>query len=124
MQQVLSVALVLMMVTQLGPAAFCANDVTSQIAGMPEGTSIEVHLKTRQTLRGARGELSSAGFTLLNSDAGNRQISYADVASVKRLDKKSHTARNVLIVAGIAVVAVAIAVVVYAKHCPLGCGNY
>jgi hypothetical protein len=124
MRQALSLALVLLMVTQLGPAAFGADDVTSEITGMPTGTHIEVHLKTKQTLRGARGEVSSSGFTLLNPGAGDRQISFADITSVKRLDKKSHTTRNVLIVVGIAVVAVAIAVVIYAKHCPVGCGSY
>jgi len=79
MRQVLSLALVLVMVTELGPAAFGAKDVTSQITGMPTGTNIEVQLKTKQTLRGTRGEVSSTGFTLLNPGVGDRQIAFVDV---------------------------------------------
>lgn len=68
--------------------------------------------------------MSGSGFTLINPSAGDRQIAFDDVASVKQLTKKSHTTRNVLIVVGIAIVAVAVAVVIYAKHCPVGCGHY
>lgn len=124
MRQVLSLALMLLMIAQLGPAVFGADSVTSQIAGMPTSSSIEVHLKNKQTLRGARGDVSSSGFTLMNPSTGDRQIAFNDVASVKQLTKKSHTKRNVLIVVGIAVVAVAVGVVIYAKNCPLGCGHY
>lgn len=124
MRQVLSLALILPMIAELGPAAFGTDNVASQIAGMPTGSSIEVHLKNKQILRGARGDVSDSGFTLMNPSTGDRQIAFNDVASVKQLTKKSHTKRNVLIVVGIAIVAVAVAVVIYAKNCPLGCGHY
>lgn len=124
MRQALSVLLVWLLAAQLGSAAFGAEDITAQIARMPAGTSIEVRLKDKQTLRGTRGDVSGSGFTLLNPGGGDRQIAFGDVASVKQLNKKSHTKRNVLIIAGIAVVAVAVAVVIYAKNCPLGCNSH
>ena len=122
MRQALSFALVLLMVTQLGPAACGADNVTSQITGMPTGSNIEVRLKDKQTLRGARGEVSGSGFTLMNTGGSDRQIAFADVTSVKQLNKKSHTTRNVLILVGIAVVVVVGALAIYIKSCgPFGC---
>lgn len=105
MRQALCLALALLMVTHLGPAAFGADkvNVTVQIAGIPTGANIEVRLKNKQTLRGTRGEVSSFGFTLLNPGAGDRQLAFDDITSVKQLSKKSHTTRNVLIVVGIGV---------------------
>jgi hypothetical protein len=124
MRQVLSLALVLVMVTELGPAAFGADDVTSQITRMPTGANIEVHLKDKQTLRGARGEVSGSGFTLLNPSVGDRQIAFDDLTSVKRLNKKSHTTRNVLIVVGVAVVVLAVVVGVALRCGPFGCNSH
>jgi hypothetical protein len=120
MRQAVSLALALLMVGHLGPAAFGAVDVRNQVTGMPTGTNIEVRLKNKQTLRGARGEVSESGFTLVDQRAGNRQIAFDEVTSVKQLVKKSHTMRNVLIVVGIAVVIVAVVVVVKVKQHPLG----
>jgi hypothetical protein len=124
MRQVLSLVLISLLVCPLGPVAFGADNLAKQISGMPTGTDIEVRLKSKQTLRGGRGEVTASGFTLLNPSAGNRQIAFDDVASVKQVNKKSHTKRNVLIIVGIAVVAVAVAVVIYAKNCPLGCNSH
>ena len=124
MRQALSLVLVWLLAMQLSPVAFGADDVTAQITGIPAGTNIQVRLKDKQTLRGTRGDVSGSGFTLVNAGGGDRQIAFGDVASVKQLNKKSHTKRNVLIIAGIAVVAVAVAVVIYAKNCPLGCNSH
>ena len=124
MRQILSLTLVLLLVTQLGPAAFGADDVTRQISGLPTGANIEVRLKNRQTLRGTKGEVSGSGFTLMKPGAGDRQLAFDEVVSVKRLNQKSHTTRNVLIIAGVAVVAIAVALTIYIKRCPLGCGTY
>ncbi|MBI2681120.1 MAG: hypothetical protein HYX25_08970 [Candidatus Solibacter usitatus] len=121
MRQALSFVLALLMVSQMGPVALGADSVTNQITGMRAGTNIEVHLKNKQTLRGARGEVSGSGFTLLNSGAVDRQLVFDDVASVKQLDKKSHTTRNVLIVVGIGLVAAVAVVAIHVKKCPLGC---
>jgi hypothetical protein len=120
-QQTLSLVLVLLMMTQLGPAASGADSVTSQITGMPSGANIEVRLKNKQTLRGTRGEVSGSGFTLLNPDAGDRQIAFDDVIAVKQVNKKSHTTRNVLIVVGIGVVVAVAVLAIHIKNCPLGC---
>jgi hypothetical protein len=119
MRQTLSLALMLLLVTYLGPAAFGADDVRSQVAGIPTGTHIEVRLKNKQTLRGARGEVSDSAFTLVDQRAGNRQIAFDEVTSVKQLAYKSHTLRNVLIgvVIGAAVIVIVVAVLVaHAKY--------
>ena len=118
-RQVLSVGLVLLMAPSFIPAAFGANDVTNQITGMREGISIELHLKNKKILRGTRGELSASGFTLVDPSAGNSQIAFDEVASVRQITKKSHTTRNVLIGVGIAVVVVAVVVAIGIKSNPL-----
>ena len=124
MRHAISFVLVLLMVTRLGPAAYAADSVTSQITGMPTGTNIEVRLKNKQTARGTRGEVSGSGFNLLNPTVGDRQIAFDDITSVKQLNKKSHTTRNVLIVAGVAVVALAVVLAVTLRCGGLGCGGH
>lgn len=118
MRQILSLAMVLVMVTQFAPATFAGETVKSQITAMPTGTNIEIQLNSKQTLRGARGEASDSGFTLSEPGTGNRLIAFDDVASVKLLGKKSHTTRNVLIVAGIALLVVVAVVAVHAENSP------
>jgi hypothetical protein len=109
-RQILSLVLVVLMLTHLGPACFGEDSVASQITGMPSGTNIEVRLKNKQKLRGAKGEVSESGFTLLDSRAGDHQITFDEVISVKQLTKKSHNTRNGLIVVGISVVVLAVVV--------------
>jgi hypothetical protein len=111
------------MMTQLGPAASGADSVASRITGMPSGAHIEVHLTNKQTLRGTRGEVSGSGFTLVNSDAGDRQIAFDDVTAVKQVNKTSHTTRNVLIVVGIGVVVAVTVLAIHIKNCPVGCNS-
>ena len=118
MRQALSLVLVWLLVMLLGPAAFGADDVSGRITGMAAGSSIEVRLKDKQTLRGTRGDVSGSGFTLLSS-GGDRQIAFGDVASVKQLNKKSHTTRNVLIVVGIGIVVVVVVFAAYVKTHPI-----
>jgi hypothetical protein len=123
MRQALSLALVLLMVTRLGPTAFGADNVTNRITGMATGTNIEVRFKDKHILRGAGGEVAGSGFTLLNRGAGDRQINFDEVTSVKQLDKKSHT-RNVLIVAGVAVAVFALVVLVRVRAVQGLAGHY
>jgi hypothetical protein len=111
MRQALSLVLVLLIVTRLSPTAFAADDVKTQITAIPTGATIEVRLKNKQRMRGARGEVSSSGFTLLDPQAGDHQLAFDDITSVEQLTKKSHSTRNVWIGVGIGVV-VAVAVVV------------
>ena len=116
MRQTLSLTLVLLMLTQLGPVAFGADSVTIQITGMPAGTKIEVRLKNKERLQGTRGEVSDSGFTLLKPGTGDRKVAFDEVITLKQLAAKSHTTRNVLIAVGIGVVvtvAVLAAVVVH-----------
>ncbi len=88
---------------------------------MPLGTKIELRLKDKQKLSGTTGALSGTGFAFIDASTGERQIAFDDVASVKRIGAKSHTARNVLIIAGIGVAIAATVIIVHAKECPLGC---
>jgi hypothetical protein len=103
MRKTIAIALALLMVS---PAAFGQKNVESQITAMPAGTKIELRLSNKQTVRGARGPLSNAGFTLVDARTGERQISFDEVVSVKQL--KSHRLRNTLIVVGIVLVALGI----------------
>ena len=75
--------------------------LSAQIAGMALGTNIELRLKNKERLRGARGTASDIGFTLVNPTAGDRQIAFDDIASVKSYTVKTHTTRNILIGFGV-----------------------
>lgn len=121
MRQALCITLAMLLVTQFVSSVFGADDVASQITAMPLGTNIELHLKNKQVLRGTTGEVSTSGLLLLNPRAGDRQVAFADVTSVKRVAHKSHKKRNILIIGGIAFVAVVTALGIYIKRCPLGC---
>ena len=81
---------------------------------------MEVRLKNQQVLRGSKGSTSDSGFTL-TADTGDRQIAFADVAAVKQL--KSHTLRNVLIIAGISVAALGITIGIMLRCGAFGCGK-
>lgn len=121
MRQILSLTLVALMITQLGPAVSGADSVTSEITGMPAGTNIEVHLKNKESLRGTRGDVSTSGFTLVNTNTGNRQVAFDDVSSVKEMTHRSHKTRNILIITGVALVVVVTALAIQIKRCPVGC---
>jgi hypothetical protein len=95
--------------------AVAAESVASQITTLPLGTRVELHLKNKQKIRGTTGVVSGTGFALVDASAAERQIAFDDVASVKVLDKKPHTKRNVAIGVGIAVGAAAVVVgIIYA----------
>ena len=119
MRQALSLVLVFLMMTHLSPMVFGEDNVSSQIAAMPAGTNIEVRLKNKERMRGTRGEVSSLGFTLADPSAGDHQLAFDDVRSVKQLTKKSHSTRNAWIGLGIGVgvvvVMVGVIVAVLAK---------
>jgi hypothetical protein len=100
MRQTLSLVLVLLMVMQL----FGADSLRNQITKMPTGANIEVRLKDQQMLRGMRGDVTDSGFTLENPSAGNRQIAFGDINSVKQIKRKTHSTRNVLIILGVVIV--------------------
>jgi hypothetical protein len=121
MRRILALALVLLMSAQWGPSASAAETVKSQITGMPGGVKIEVRLKSKQTLRGTRGETTNSGFTLIDPANGNRQIAFDDVQSPRQLGKNSHATRNVVIVVAIALVVAVAVIAVHIKNCPLGC---
>jgi hypothetical protein len=121
MREVLSVIMTLALLPRFAVAAPDTNTLTTQIGAMPLGTNIEVRLKTKQKLRGARGEVNRAGFTLVSAHAAEQQIAFDDVASVKLYVVKSHTMRNILIGVGIAAVALAITIAILLRCGPLGC---
>ena len=121
MRKTISLALTLLTVTQLLPAAFGAESVASQITAMPTGANIEIRLKNKQEMRGTRGPVSTSGFTLIDARTGEHQIAFDDVASVKQLTKKSHLTRNILIGVGIGVAAVGITAGIIFRCGSFGC---
>jgi hypothetical protein len=102
------------------PTAFGQQSVASQINAIPAGAKMELRLKNGEKTRGTKGTVSSTGLTLVDSRAA-RQIAIDDVASVRQL--KSHTTRNVLIVAGIGVAALGITAGIIFRCGGLGCGK-
>jgi hypothetical protein len=121
MRQLLSVIMTLALFARSAVAAPDATALITQIVAMPLGTNIEVRLKTKQKLRGARGEVNRAGFTLVSAHASEQQIAFDEVASVKLYSAKSHTTRNILIGVGIAAVALGITAAIILRCGPLGC---
>lgn len=119
MRRALTIGLVLLMSGCWELSAFGADDIATQVAAVPMGAKVDVHLKSKQTLHGTRGAVSDTGFTLVNGGTGDRQIAFADVASVKQA--RSHTLRNVLIIAGVGVIIVVAVLAIHIAHCPLGC---
>lgn len=109
-----AVVCILMLVCAAAGAPAGTKDVRAEVLGMPIGTGVEVRLKNKQKVRGARGAVSESGFTLVDPKAGERPVAFDDVASVKRVDQKSHTARNILIGVGIGVGAVAVLMITLA----------
>jgi len=116
MRQTLSVFLALLMVARLAPAAPDTASITAQITSIPFGAPIELRLTDKQKLRGTRGALSNTGFAFAEAHGGERQIAFADVASVKQTTTKSHTTRNVLIGVGIGLAAAIIFVAVLVSN--------
>ena len=109
MRKIVAWTLVLLAVNSpLRSEAFAAETVRSQITSMPLGTNIELRFKDKQKLRGARGVVSDSGFTLVDTRAGERQIAFDDVTSVKQVSTKFHTGRDILIGVGIGLAAVGI----------------
>ena len=90
----------ILMLTGLAAAQDTAA-IRTEIISMPLGTSMEVRLKDKQRLRGARGAVSDSGFTFVDARSGERQIAFGDVASVKQVRQQSHTIRNALIATGV-----------------------
>jgi len=103
------------------PAAVGQQNVASQITAMPTGAKIELRMNNGQTMRGTKGALSNAGFTLVDAHTGDHQIAFDDVASVKQV--KSHTTRNILIGVGIGVAALGITAGIILRCGPFGCGK-
>ena len=99
----LSLLLAMLMLAHLGPASFAAENIRTQIVAAPLGAPIELRLKNKQRLRGARGEVSDSGFILVDSRGEGRQVAFDDIAFAKHFTKKSHTKRNILIAVGIGV---------------------
>ena len=100
-RRTLSLVLSLVILTGLASAAPDAASIRTQIVETQLGANIELHLKNKQRVRGSRGAVSDAGFTIVEGPTGERQIVFDDVVSVKRLTPKSHTGLKIL--AGVAI---------------------
>jgi len=114
MRQALSLTLTLAILTRFAVAGPDTASIAAQVVGMPLGTHVELRLKNKERIRGARGAVSDAGFALVDAHAAERQIAFADIVSVKQLSAQSHVRRNILIGAGIVVAAAVVVVIAYA----------
>jgi hypothetical protein len=121
MRQALSLVLTFLLLPRIVAAGPGTAAIATQIVGMPLGANIEVHFKNAPKMRGSRGQVSEAGFVLVDAHASEHQIAFDDVASVKRFSGKSHTTRNILIGVGIAAVAVAVTAGILFRCGGLGC---
>jgi hypothetical protein len=121
MKQAISLGLALMLTGHLIPNAWGEDTMVGAINATPVGTKIEIRLKDKEKLRGERGVVSDAGFTLVDAHQGDRQSAFDDVASFKRITGQSHTVRNVAIIAGIGVAALGITAAILLRCGPLGC---
>ena len=115
-RRVICAGLCTLMLSGLAFGAADTASIKAEIANMPVGTNVELRLKDKQKLRGARGSLSDSGFTLVDARSGERQIAFDDISAVRQIRVKSHTGRNILIGVGIGVGAVAIVIVALAHH--------
>lgn len=120
-RQMVSLILTFGMLASLITAAPDAATVQTQIAAMSVGTNIELRLKNKEKLRGARGNASESGFTLVSQKSADREVAFNDIASVKLYVVKSHTTRNILIGVGIAALALGITIAVEERCGSLGC---
>jgi len=120
-RQMVSLILTFGMLASLITAAPDAATVQTLIAAMSVGTNIELRLKNKEKLRGARGNASDSGFTLVSQKSADREVAFNDVASVKLYVVKSHTTRNILIGVGIAALALGITIAVVDRCGSLGC---
>jgi hypothetical protein len=124
MRQALSVILTLTILSRLAPASPNTASLTAKIVAMPLGANIELRLKSKQKIRGARGAVSNTGFVLVDAHAAEQQIAFDDVVSVKEFSGKSHTTRNVVIIVAVAAVATIAIVIGVALRCgPFGCNS-
>ena len=114
MRRLLSLVLAAAMLARVVSGAPDTASIRAQIVGMRLGTRMELRLKDKQKVRGARGAVSDSGFTLVDARSGERQIAFDDIASVKPVNTTSHTGRNILIGVGIGVGVVAIVIIALA----------
>ena len=74
-----------------------AADVGDKLRAIPADTPLEVRLKSKEQVRGLRGDVSSENLIVkvsANGASQDRVIALADVKSVKLL-KTKHTGRNI-----------------------------
>lgn len=115
-----AMALTLLMLTHLAPAAFGAESVASQITAMPPGSKVELRLKNKHKVSGTTGPASRSGFTLVDSNKGEHQIAFDDVISVKRITAKRRATEIAVIGVGIAAVVVGVVIAVAAHNFKIG----
>src|SRR4051812_25081474 len=118
MREVLSTVLAMLLVANFnyaGPAPQVDSKAAkTRVLAIPMGSLVEVHLNNNEKIRGRMGQVSDEGFviqTVQGGKAETRKIAFTDMKSLKTIGK-SHTTRNILLVAGISVVVLVIVVLV------------
>ena len=122
MRQVLSAVMAMILVANLNSAGAApqgdSKSAKTRVLAIPIGSLVDVRLNDNKKIRGRMGEVSDEGFVIQAAQGGKvetRKIAFTDMKSLKPVGK-THTARNILLVAGIGVVVLAIVVVLGINH--------
>jgi hypothetical protein len=108
MREVLSAVMAMLLVANFNYAAAPQIDskaAKTRVIAIPMGSLVDVRLNDKEKIRGRMGEVSEEGFVLQAVQGGKvetRKIAFTDIKSVKSIGK-SHTTRNILLVACIGV---------------------
>lgn len=122
-REVLSVVMAMLLVANFNyagsaPQVDLKDDAKTRVRAIPLGSLVDVRLNNNEKIRGRMGEVPDEGFLIQTVQGGKvetRKIAFTDMKSVKFVHK-SHTTRNILLVAGIAVAVLAIVVAVGFKQ--------
>jgi hypothetical protein len=109
MREVLSAVMAMILVANLNSAGAApqgdSKSAKTRLLAIPMGSLVDVRLNDNEKIRGRMGEVSDEGFVIQAVQGGkveNRKIAFTDMKSIKSIGK-SHTTRNILLVAGIGV---------------------
>ena len=122
MREVLSAVMAMVLVANLSSAEPAhqgdSKSAKTRVLAIPMGSLVDVHLNDNEKIRGRMGEVSDEGFVIQavrGIKVENRKIAFTDLKSLKPVGK-SHTTRNILLVAGIGVGVVVIVLLVGLTH--------
>ncbi len=112
MRSGLSLALVLLMLETQLPAQQSSTDLRDRIAGLPQGSLVEVRTTSGERIRGRIASRTDSDFSLhQNQGHATRTVAYAQVLSVSRMD--AHSKRKWIILGAVLGTLLVCAIIVY-----------